>query len=88
MGLENSIDFFWGAAGGILVALCMKYLNAVVKCVVLSFSVIVTVFLSHLIFYSTLTMTTLLGAFFVIAGSVMFNQSETIENFFLRRESL
>jgi UDP-sugar transporter A1/2/3 len=76
---------FLGAAGGILVALCMKYLNAVVKCVVLSFSVIVTVFLSHLFFYSTLTAATLFGAILVVSGSIIFNQSEAIENLLLKR---
>jgi solute carrier family 35 (UDP-sugar transporter), member A1/2/3 len=34
-----------GAAGGILVAICLKYLDSVVKCVVLSFSVSATLFL-------------------------------------------
>lgn len=68
-----------GAAGGILVAMCMKYLNAIVKCVVLSFSVLVTVFLSHLIFDSPLGSVTMMGAVLVVCGSVVFNQADNIE---------
>ena len=68
-----------GAAGGILVALCTKYLDSVAKCVVLSFSVLLTVYLSHFFFDSSLSSGTVVGAFFVVSGSLLYNQPELLD---------
>lgn len=70
-----------GAAGGVLVALCTKYLNSVVKCVVLSFSVLLTVLLAHVFFGSVLTVGTFVGAVFVIGGSLLYSQPDWLDRF-------
>jgi len=93
--IDKIVDWNWpifitstlGACGGLLVAACMKYLSSVVKCIILSFSVILTLFLSHFIFNSTLTTWTLLGAFLVVLASILYNQNERIDKYLLGIDS-
>jgi drug/metabolite transporter (DMT)-like permease len=70
-----------GASGGVLVALCTKYLSSISKCVALSFSVLFTVVIANFLFDSVLTMITLLGAVFVIGGTFMYSQPDYFERF-------
>ena len=76
MSMAVLVTSMLGAAGGILVALCLKYLDSVTKCVVLSFSVLLTILLGHVIFGSVLETTTVIGAGLVVVACLAYNQPE------------
>mmetsp|Transcript_27666 Transcript_27666/g.77353 ORF Transcript_27666/g.77353 Transcript_27666/m.77353 type:complete len:346 (-) Transcript_27666:9-1046(-) len=75
------VTCFLGAFGGILVALVLRYSDAILKCLATSLSIVVVIISSNWLFGSQLTMLTILGAVLVISGIVVYSN----HNYFERR---
>lgn len=57
------------------VAVTIKYLDSIVKCLAVTVSVVITIILSHFLFGSTLTLHTMFGMVLMVSGVIGYNNS-------------
>eukprot|EP00494_Astrolonche_serrata_P010776 UN10846 len=70
-----------GASGGLLVALAVKHSDAIMKCVSVSFAIILTSISGWLFLGETMTFQTLIGSLVVVIGVFNYNEETLGETY-------